>query len=659
MIGAGPLIVIETEVVGAHRSKPEYAVADLAVDVGPHGRIFTVERHRVEGRRKARGGLAARDEVEAPVGALRRAFAREHARRILALAAVREHARRVGVGTGQVFLEQKFQQFAPARVARGADLRNLQPTEAFAVIGAADLLAAHGVAVFLGADPLATRRPLSQQLQRLGVEFVERGLVALTDGAQAAVHSGIGERIGREPPERCRQRRVLEFAQRLVKMLRTIGKLRLVEGRRIDRPALLRNLGEVAHPVAGNQRNGLGFPHAGIDIRRPFPGREIEGRDKLPAQVAEHPVYAGVVELAGDRREDRNVLVRDRKLIVVAPPLLADVAQRILGAALVELVQHDQIGIVDHVDLLELARRAVLARHHVNGKIDQIDNLAVALPDPRRFDDHHVEAERLQEQDHVAQHFAGRQVLATGCHRAHVDTLVAQAVHANPVAEQRTTRATTRGVHRQHGDALVREKAQETTEQLVRHAALARAAGPGDAHHRDLARAQGPFLAQTREVVLAEDALLDRRDHLRYGDLVVDAHRHRVGRGLACLRGAFDQILDHPDQTHLHAVARMVDPLDAVGLQVVDLIGRDGAAAAAEDADVFGPVLAKHVDHVAEELDVSTLVGADRDAVGILLQRRAHDVPDAAVVAEVYDLRALRLYQAAHHVDRGIVAVEE
>ncbi len=45
--------------------------------------------------------------------------------------------------------------------------------------------------------------------------------------------------------------------------------------------------------------------------------------------------------------------------------------------------------------------------------------------------------------------------------------------------------------------------------------------------------------------------------------------------------------------------------------------------------------------------------------VGVFLQRRAHDVLDCAVVAEVDDFGALRLDQAAHDVDRGIVAVEQ
>ena len=45
--------------------------------------------------------------------------------------------------------------------------------------------------------------------------------------------------------------------------------------------------------------------------------------------------------------------------------------------------------------------------------------------------------------------------------------------------------------------------------------------------------------------------------------------------------------------------------------------------------------------------------------IGVFLDRRAHDVGDAAVVAEVNDFRAMRLQQPADHVDGGVVAVEQ
>ena len=38
---------------------------------------------------------------------------------------------------------------------------------------------------------------------------------------------------------------------------------------------------------------------------------------------------------------------------------------------------------------------------------------------------------------------------------------------------------------------------------------------------------------------------------------------------------------------------------------------------------------------------------------------QSHDLADGAVVAEVDHLGAGGLHQAAHHVDRGVVAVEE
>ena len=61
-------------------------VADLAVDVGPLVGIEAVERDRVERGGQALRRQVARQQVEAPVGAERVAFAREHARRILVLA---------------------------------------------------------------------------------------------------------------------------------------------------------------------------------------------------------------------------------------------------------------------------------------------------------------------------------------------------------------------------------------------------------------------------------------------------------------------------------------------------------------------------------------------------------------------------------------------
>ncbi len=86
---------------------------------------------------------------------------------------------------------------------------------------------------------------------------------------------------------------------------------------------------------------------------------------------------------------------------------------------------------------------------------------------------------------------------------------------------------------------------------------------------------------------------------------------------------------------------------------------RNRAAAPDDHANVTGIVLAQHVHHVAEVLVVAALVGTDGDAVGVLLDRRADDVGNAAVVTEMHDLGTVRLEKAPDDVDRGIVPVEQ
>ena len=83
------------------------------------------------------------------------------------------------------------------------------------------------------------------------------------------------------------------------------------------------------------------------------------------------------------------------------------------------------------------------------------------------------------------------------------------------------------------------------------------------------------------------------------------------------------------------------------------------AAAAAVDLNVVGAAFFQEVDHVLEELDVAALVGGDRNALRVLLDCGVHDLPHRAVVAQVDDLGAVRLEDAAHDVDGGIVAVKQ
>jgi hypothetical protein len=105
--------------------------------------------------------------------------------------------------------------------------------------------------------------------------------------------------------------------------------------------------------------------------------------------------------------------------------------------------------------------------------------------------------------------------------------------------------------------------AQEARQQLVGHAALAGAAGAGDADHRHLAGAL-PFLAQRASSFAIEHAV-SIADSICATAISSSMPRFRSTGGLPARRlGAPHQVLDHADQAHAHAVARVVDALDAV-----------------------------------------------------------------------------------------------
>ena len=116
--------------------------------------------------------------------------------------------------------------------------------------------------------------------------------------------------------------------------------------------------------------------------------------------------------------------------------------------------------------------------------------------------------------------------------------------------------------------------------------------------------------------------------------------------------------LDHADEAKALTIFGGEDAHATRG-KSRDLLGHDDAAAAAVDLHVLSALGIEQLAQVAEVFDVATLVRGKRDALDVLLDNRAHDLVDAAVVAEVDHLRALRLQDAAHDVDRGVMAIEE
>ena len=233
-------------------------------------------------------------------------------------------------------------------------------------------------------------------------------------------------------------------------------------------------------------------------------------------------------------------------------------------------------------------------------------------------------------------------------------------VHADAVAEQSAAGLAFGGVDRHHGDRLVFEIEQETPHQLVDQARFARPAGAGDTEYGDdlladlFADAVEPFTVLFGEILHRSD---EASDGLRVLFLVGFQFAVEVSakRKIALL----EHIVDHALQAHLPAVVGRVDAGDAVGVQLFDLGRQNGAAAATEDLDVTGALFAEQVVHVLEKFVMPALVGGDGDALHVFLDGRIDDLAHRAVVAEVDDLGAGALHDAAHDVDGGVVAVEK
>ena len=152
---------------------------------------------------------------------------------------------------------------------------------------------------------------------------------------------------------------------------------------------------------------------------------------------------------------------------------------------------------------------------------------------------------------------------------------------------------------------------------------------------------------------------LQHRQRPREGDLIAGLERRQVGPARRKVGVAVgDQRVDHSRQPEPGPVLRRKD-VDPDRRQLRDLGGDDDPTAAAIQLDVPCSAAGQLVGEVAEVLDVPALIGADRDALNVLLERRGDDLGDGSVVAEVDDLGALGLEQPPHDVDRRIVTVEK
>ena len=156
-----------------------------------------------------------------------------------------------------------------------------------------------------------------------------------------------------------------------------------------------RNLGQVMH--------ALGRDDARASPRFVGGSGGVEGGGfaalEQGSQALPQAIHAWVGELAGHRGDDGQVFIRSIEHVPVAAHLLADGPQCIFAATLLELVQHDEVGDVEHLDLLQLRVRAEFRGHHVEGVVGHGRDGVTALADAAGLAEDEVEADRLRHLD--------------------------------------------------------------------------------------------------------------------------------------------------------------------------------------------------------------------------------------------------------------------
>ncbi len=207
-------------------------------------------------------------------------------------------------------------------------------------------------------------------------------------------------------------------------------------------------IGDFGQIAGARRRHDHGLASGGLALHSwQLARRQIQ---PLIAQQRDHALiqrgHAVVVEAGSDGAVDRHLLRRLAKGFMVALHLLAHVAQRVLGALAVELVDRHRVGEIQHVDLFQLRRGAEFRSHHIHRAIHQRHDGGVALTDAGGFDDQQVEAGQLAGGQNVAERL--RHLAAGGPRRqrTHVQVRAGDGVHADAVAQQRAAGLAPRGV---------------------------------------------------------------------------------------------------------------------------------------------------------------------------------------------------------------------
>ncbi|OQA04813.1 MAG: hypothetical protein BWY66_02864 [bacterium ADurb.Bin374] len=447
------------------RGDADAAFADLAEHVGTFLRVLAVKGDAVERRRQALGRIVRGQEVEPFVGALRPAFSGELTLGVLIGASEREDAGSEGERARHIFFAHELHERRVIFGVGNRDARNLKPRERNRVRRHLEGLPANRVAEHVA--PVIRRRlgPGQQCALHAGGEFAPR-LVALPAQLLAGLFTA-------HEAESCFAGMRLFRGERLALGLLVIG----ADG--------VGDLGQIVRAALRNNWRYIACAARAFQVDQGFPGIDPATSVQHGLEFAIQAVRAVVVPGARHGAEHRHRFGLDVSALVPgAAELAADIAPGVLGAAPVELVDRDQVGEIEHVDLLELHGSAELAGHHIQRHVGDSQDTSVALADAARLDDDQIEACGAGEADRVGDGVGQLASALAGGETAHEHVRVIDRVHADTVAEQGSAGFFLRRIDAEHAVPAVGILEPEAPDQLVGETALAGAARPRDAENQ-------------------------------------------------------------------------------------------------------------------------------------------------------------------------------
>ena len=113
---------------------------------------------------------------------------------------------------------------------------------------------------------------------------------------------------------------------------------------------------------------------------------------KLSKQALIESSDAVIVELGGNGAEYRHSIWRLVKGTAVALYLFGHIPECIFRSFAIKFIDGKHIGIIQHVDLFQLAGSTEFGSHHVQRSIHEGHNAGVPLADARRLYDNEIES---------------------------------------------------------------------------------------------------------------------------------------------------------------------------------------------------------------------------------------------------------------------------